>query len=238
MSPEPVISLREVARRLPRVLKLPGKIATGRLLGLLKTGHLDAGFRYPGRTERWIPISTKFWASIGTDKIRSLNYEAGNKRRPGTFKVRISDFADELIQAVSQELQRDQAHNDNDMSISALLNEFQSAISASSDRYEVVVREQDWVRYLQQHNLEEPVPLTKVRGGRYEKTSWRKLSVIIGAYLIKHYATTNEEMKTEEAARNIRNIAERDGLPDLPEWPTIKDVLSEIRSTSETLSIK
>jgi hypothetical protein len=164
MSPEPVISLREVARRLPKILKLQNKTATSRLLSLLKSGDLEAGFRFPGRTERWIPISTRYWAGVGTDKIRCLLYERGNRRKPGTYKVRISNFADELVGAMRQELHQDRADNQNYMLVHAILDEFQGALAAASDRYEVVVTEHAWNNYLQRHNLEEPTPYIKSRG--------------------------------------------------------------------------
>jgi hypothetical protein len=236
MPPETVISLREVARRLPKVLKLQNKTATSRLLSLLKSGDLEAGFRFPGRTERWIPISTKYWAGVGTDKMRCLLYEPSDKRKPGTYKVRISNFADELAQAMRQELHQDRAKNLDEL-YQTILDEFRRTLSAASTRYEVVVTERAWNNYLLRHNLEEPTPSFKNKAGRPESPSWRALSIIIGSYLIKHQEITKEALKIEEAARAIHEIAKGEGVAGLPAWPTIKDVLSAIRAKAEKLSI-
>jgi hypothetical protein len=137
MFAEPVISLREVARRLPKVLKLPNKTAASRLLSLLKSGDLEAGFQFPGKATRWIPISTNYWARIGTDKIRSLVRKSGDKKKPGTYKVRVSEFADQLVQAVAQELRQGLADGETKASVDLMLEEFRGALSAASERYEV-----------------------------------------------------------------------------------------------------
>jgi hypothetical protein len=238
MFAEPVISLREVARRLPKVLKLPNKTAASRLLSLLKSGDLEAGFQFPGRATRWIPISTRYWVGIGTDKIQSLVHERGNKKRSGTYKVRISEFGDELVRAVKQGLDQDRTGNQSDTLASAILDEVQRALSVASDRYEVCITEDAWNDYLRRHNLEEPAPYIRRKGGRKEKPSWRELSIIIGAYLLKHNAVTQEEMKLEHAAQNIHKIALERGISELPAWQTIKDHLSQIRSEVDLLPMK
>jgi hypothetical protein len=81
------------------------------------------------------------------------------------------------------------------------------------------------------------MPQKKAKAGRSEMPGWRKLSVIIGAYLIKHQTTTKETIKIEEAAKEIHEIAKNENTPGLPHWTTIKDVLSQIRSTADTLLI-
>src|SRR6478736_3728998 len=101
MDIQSAVPLRTIARRLPKVLNRRGKTATRELLSLLQSGELKAGFDFPGRVKRWISIPTSYWAGIGSDQFRTLHYEKGNKHRPGTFKVRIGQFADEFVQAVS-----------------------------------------------------------------------------------------------------------------------------------------
>ena len=169
-------------------------------------------------------------------KMRRLLYEADNKSKPGTYKVRISDFAEELVQAVRQELHQNPAKNLDELN-QTILDEFRRALSAASALYEVVVTERAWNNYLGRHSLEEPTPSFKKKTGRTELPSWRALSIIIGAYLIKHHEITKEPLKIEEAARAIHEIAKGEDVAGLPAWPTIKDVLSAIRAKAETLSI-
>jgi hypothetical protein len=117
MDAQPTITLRDAARKIPRLLNLRKKTAVSELHGLLKSGDLRAGFQFQARAERWIAIPTSYWASIGADKLRTLFYEEGNTERPGTFKVPIRRFAKEFAQAVSNELQNDQGiQNDPDLS--------------------------------------------------------------------------------------------------------------------------
>ena len=57
---------------------------------------------------------------------------------------------------------------------------------------------------------------------------WRDLSVIISAYIIKHYETTKEEIKLEEAGKKIHEIGKADKIIGLVAPSTIKDELSKI----------
>jgi hypothetical protein len=164
-----------------------------------------------------------------------LRYEKGNKHRPGTYKVHIAEFAEEFVQTVSTDLQNSSRDQENETA--NLLDELKEALSAASQGYEVVITEQEWTDYLQRRNLSEPADLASTVGRR-EKQSWRKLAIIIGAYLIKHRATTGEELKVEEAAKKIYEIAKKEPTSDLPAWSTIKDVLTEIRKAADRISIK
>lgn len=119
----------------------------------------------------------------------------------------------------------------------SLLDELKVALCAASRRYEVAITEQEWNDYLQRHNLSEPTDL-KPNVGRRQLPAWRDIAIIIGAYLIKHHATEKEKpLKIEEAAKKIHDIAKNKGIAGMPAWSTIKDILSQMRSTSDTLSI-
>jgi hypothetical protein len=225
------VPLRIIARRLPKVLNRRARTATGDLLSLLRSGELKAGFDFPGRVKRWISIPASYWAGIGSDQFRTLHYEKGNKHKPGTFKVRISQFADEFVQAVSSDLENGSRET------ASLLDELKGALSAASRRYEVVITEQEWKSYLQKHNLSEPPDLNP-KAGRHQLPAWRDIAIVIGAYLIKHHATEKEKpLKIEEAAKKIHDIAKNKEISGMPAWTTIKDILSQMRSTSDTLSI-
>jgi hypothetical protein len=45
-------------------------------------------------------------------------------------------------------------------------------------------------------------------------------------------------LKIEPAADDIHKIAKAEGVAGLPEWATIKDVVSEIRQKAKTLSLR
>ena len=103
MTAERIIALREVAIRLARIRRLrAGKIPVPALLGLLKSGELNAGFQFPGATVTWIPIPTSYWTGISTHKFRSLQYKAGDKHKKGTYEVKIAEFIDEYLQIKAQ----------------------------------------------------------------------------------------------------------------------------------------
>jgi hypothetical protein len=238
MSTEQLMSLRDVALGLAKVRgSRQPKIADGKLLTLLRAGELNAGFEFPGLVTRWIQIPATYWMSVGSDKFRAIRHKSGNKKMTGAFKVRLGQFANEYLEAVRQHPGKDGEREGKGASIAQITDELKAALSLASQRFEVVIRERDWLDYLQRHNLEEPMPQKKAKAGRSEMPGWRKLSVIIGAYLIKHQTTTKETIKIEEAAKEIHEIAKNENTPGLPHWTTIKDVLSQIRSTADTLLI-
>ncbi len=232
MNAQPTITLRDVGRRLARLpSSKTGGIADGKLLGLLKAGELKAGFYFPGPYLSWIPISPSYWAGISSDQFRSIR-RSDKKNLRGTFKVRLSQVADEYVGVVSKRLKRHERGNND-----AIWKQVKATLAAASHRFEVLIREQDWEDYLKKHNLEEPIPVEKRKAGRRQKEGWRQLCVLVGAYLVKHQRITTEQPKIEESARQIHKIGEAERIRGLPVWSTIKDALSEIFSKADTLSI-
>jgi hypothetical protein len=110
------------------------------------------------------------------------------------------------------------------------------ALTASSRRYEVAIRKQDWDDYLDRHQLEEQAPY-EPKKGRHQLPAWRDIAIVIGAYLRKHHAISTNEIKIEEAAKKIHAIAKKRDIAHPPAWTTIKDVLSAIRQLADSLSI-
>jgi hypothetical protein len=226
MDAQPTIPLREVALRLAQLPKSgTGKIADGKLLGLLQAGDLQAGFYFPGEFASWIPISRTYWARVSSDKFRSIRK---SEESTGTFKARLSDVADEYVEVMSRRIDQ-RGSTDN------IWHEIKATLAVASHRFEVLIREQDWDDYLKKHNLEEPTRVGKSKGGRNPKEGWRDLCVLVGAYLVKHQGTTKEKLKIEEASRQIHKIAEDAGISGLPAWSTIKGVLSEIYSKADNI---
>jgi hypothetical protein len=122
--------------------------------------------------------------------------------------VRITQLIDEYKQAVSLGL--DQS---SDLKAS-LLAELGVALSSAKYRFEVYIPKSEWDQYLQRNDINEPVPAIMAKPGRPPKSGWRKLVVIVGAYLIKHYEATREPIKVEFAAQQICAIATAEGIAE------------------------
>jgi hypothetical protein len=228
MDAQQTIPLREVALRLARLPKSgTGRIADGKLLGLLQAGDLKAGFHFPRKLASWIPISRTYWARVSSDKFRSIR-RSEKYKLSGTFKVRLSDVADEYVEVTRLEIDQ-RGSTDN------IWHEIKETLAAASRRFEVLIREQDWDDYLKKHDLEEPIRVGKSKGGRNPKEGWRELCVLMGAYIAKHHRTTKEAPKIEEASRHIHKIAEDENIAGLPAWSTIKGVLTKIYSKADNI---
>jgi hypothetical protein len=226
---ELVISLHEIAYRLGKFRRPPRPLDPETLLSLLKSEELNAGFHYPGKVVLWIAIPSTYWLTVGGDKFRSLYYDADNEQKSGTFKVRIGQFAGEYLKALSlSKMGKD---------IATIQEEFQKALETGPHSYEVVITEDEWASYLKRHSLEYPLPEKRSTSGRHENPSWRDVSVIVSAYLIKHMQTTTEPVKLEHAADQIFNLAKEHNIANRPAAATIKDHLSKILATVETISI-
>ena len=67
------ISLHDAGQRLAELHGSKEQIACGKLLSLLKTGQVKAGFQFPaGQTVLWITIPAHYWATVSSDKILKL----------------------------------------------------------------------------------------------------------------------------------------------------------------------
>jgi hypothetical protein len=229
MIAEPNLPLREVAKRLAQIRGLPkGKTAVSALLGLLKTGELKAGFEFPGTSVLWISIPTSYWTAVSSNMFRSLQYVAGDKRRTGTYEVRISEFADEYMQAVSQQMA--------ETTSTSMLNEFKKALSAAQQRYEVGITAQEWMNYLERHQIREPAVQKRSSGGRHPKTSWHHLTPIIAAYMMTLDKRPSESLDHDSIAKMILQLAKEEDIPDLPAPDTLSDVIAKIFSRVKRLS--
>jgi hypothetical protein len=221
------ITLREVALRLAKIER-PGTagIADGQLLSLLKSGELQAGFDFPGYSRRWVPIPMDYWLKIDSRQFRSIRRD-----EKCTFKVRLSDVVDSFLELVFDSTRPS-------LSTASLQDEFRSALTAASRRYEVVVQASKWKKYLERHQLAEPAlrsPPMKGRGGRNPLPAWNRLAVIIPAYLLAYHDKQRDKPKYEEAAHEIYNIAKDKEVPAIPAADTLKDVISEIYRIKENI---
>lgn len=227
MTVEQTITLRDAGRRLAPLLHSRDKVASDELLDLLKSGAIKAGFRFSGRTAFWIKIPAHYWSKISSNKFRLIRYSR-NKKNSGAFKVRLGEFPEEVFSQVTEQLETKKT----DASY-----EWKAVLEATNRSYEVEITEDEWKKCLRGQNLTEPGPAIKPKSGRHELPGWRDLSVIIGAYLIKHYSEIQNPIKIDAAKKKIHAIASAEKIKGSPSEDTIKEVLSKILSKAQTISI-
>jgi hypothetical protein len=210
-----IVSLSEISYRLGQFYSPPRKAANERLLSLLKSGELKAGFYYLSEQPVWIALASKYWLSVSSDGFL-LTDDAEAK----TKTIRIGELAGEFLRVLCP----------NSTAITpATWKEVENALRTASTRYEVVVQENDWSAYLTRNRLEYPPKESRTRVGRPEKPSWRKLAVIMGAYMMERTGYDPEQIKLASEAQEIYERAEKANINDLPSVETISDCLSEIR---------
>ena len=228
MTIEQTIPLRDIGRRLAPLQRSRDKVASDELLSLLTSGEITAGFKFPGCDILWVKIPTHYWAQVTSVDFRQIRHSR-NRKNSGLYTVSAGEFADDIVTQVNEQLENKEADASN---------AWKAVLAATTCTYEVEITEREWVDYLHRHNLTEPGPEIKSKSGRNQKKGWRDLSVIIGAYIIKHYETMKEEIKAGEASKKIHEIAKAGNIIDLPSASTIEDELSKIKARAETLSIK
>jgi len=232
MTAEPPLTLREVARRLGQVgCPQPGKPAVSKLLGLLKTGELKAGFEFPGTKVCWIPIPTSYWTGVSSHKFGSLRYIEHDKRKTGTYEVRISDFVDEYMQVVSQQVLGTASD-----STAALRDELKKALFAAQKAYEVGITAEGWANYLERHQISVSEVSQKSSAGRREKTSWSHLTPIIAAHMMTLDKRPDETRDHLYIATRILEIAKKEGIRDLPVAETLRDIISKVFARADDLT--
>jgi hypothetical protein len=218
------ISLREVALRLARIKEPTTKrIDHGWLLSLLREGDLRAGFEYPGFVRRWIPIQPTYWLNIDSGKFRSIRSDGEY-----TFKVRPRDFAEDYLNLVPSTPSE------------SLKEEFRVFLEGVSRKFEVVIQDEEWKRFLVAHKMQEPTfdtPKVKGRGGRYPMAAWDKLAVIIPAYLLAHHSEKNQPPNYRTAAEQIYEMIVTSGIDkaSVPKPDRLKDVISEVYRKKESI---
>jgi hypothetical protein len=210
---EETISLREAARRMARIRNPKGSgIESGRLLSLLRSGELKAGFYFLGGTV-WIAIALAHWQEIDSNKFR-----IGRKPddpKSGTYQVKANEFAEEVAHALWNNEQTSQSRE----AVTAVIKE-------TVKRYEVAVKTEDFELYLRLRGLDENKTTTNV--GRPRKEGWRELCSYMAAYFAAHQRDRGAEpLKIDQAKTDIINIARDDAVHDLPDETTIKEQISE-----------
>ena len=223
------ISLRNVALRLAKIRQpTTTKIHEGRLLALLKSGALTAGFEFPGPVRRWISLDANYWLTVDSKKFGSIRSDGTR-----TYNIKIVDCAEAFSRSV---------FGDNSEGSAATLSkeELVRVLASASAKFEVVIQVRELQRYLDREGLKEnPFDLVppKGPGGAPAKGAWNKLAVFIPAYLLAHHEKNNERPKFAAAAVRIVEIAIRSDVPpqSIPDERTLEDTLSRIYTEKEKI---
>jgi hypothetical protein len=218
--PEETITLRAAAQRLARIRRPQGTgIESSRLLSLLRSGELKAGF-YFFRGTLWIEIPLAHWRGIDSNKFRIGRNPDDPKS--GTYRVNVNQFAEEVARTLWNNEQTGPSRE----AVTAVINE-------TTGRYEVTVKTEDFQEYLRQHHLKESTTTTDV--GRRQKESWRDICSYMAAYMAAHYRDLpGIELKVGESSVKIVDLAKAGGVGDPPVSDTIKEQVSKAKALLET----
>jgi hypothetical protein len=223
--PEQTMPLRDAAQSLARAKNPKAKgIQSSKLLSLLKSGELKAGFYILGGSI-WIEIPLAYWETIGVDKFR-----IGRSRddpKSGTYKLSLSRFAPEVAKVICKQLDANEKSSARHESSKTEL--LTAVVDSATKSYEVTVKTKDFQEYLNSHGPEEPI--TAAKGGRHRKEGWREICSYMAAYMTAHQRDLPEvRMKIKETSEEIFRLAKADEVKDPPSAGTIKEEISKAMS--------
>jgi hypothetical protein len=215
------------------------KISDGRLLLALKSGEVEAGFHASTEPLIWISIPKEYWFGISTDVFRRIRYSPGDKSRPGTYKVPLTDFPKEYMSALirinpNQELSPDWA-----------IQTFVAAIARIKSKFEVEISKESWDRYLAtQMAIKsspefEVAPETDSGSGRKAYSGWKALNAMLAAYLVANNIRSDEDQKIEAIAANVlKLVVNLNEKTKLPTQETFEKEVSRVFGLVEKLQKK
>jgi hypothetical protein len=218
---EETITLREAASRLARIRNSKG-IESSRLLNVLRSGQLRAGFYFLHGTE-WIEIPLWYWQAIGADRFRRLGRKEGDPKS-GTYKIKANEIPEEVARVICKLVAQDEKCS-GEHQIKTLQEALADVVGATAIEHEVTIKTRDFDAHLDSRGLQEHIPAPKV--GRGRKEGWRELCSYMAAYFGAHYRDRPAEaLKIEQAKVDIINLAKNRGVSDLPVADTIKEQIS------------
>jgi hypothetical protein len=220
--PEQTMTLRNAAQSLAHAKNPKAReIQSSKLLNLLKSGELKAGFYILGGS-MWVEIPLAHWETVGADKFR-----IGRSRddpKSGTYKLSLSNFSPEVAKVVSKQL--DENDKSLDRHTSSKIGILAAVVEAAAKSYEVTVKSKEFTEYLHSQGLEEPLAAPK--GGRYQKEGWRDVSSYMAAYMAAQQRDRPEDHFTaENSAEEIFQLAKGANVADLPSSAGIKEQVAK-----------
>jgi hypothetical protein len=227
--PEETITLRDAAQRLARTRRPKGRgIESSRLLSLLRSGELKAGFYILGGTV-WIEIPLTHWHGISSSKFRRI--ARTDDPKSGTYTIRANEFPDQVASIICSKIRSEPASGQHQ--IESGMEWITDVIEATATPYEVTTKTKDFSDYLRHQGPEDSTTITNV--GRKQKESWRDICSYMGAYMIAHY---RQGLATDISAQQIFDLAKADGVEDLPSALTIKEQISKMKDLLKTPAFK
>ena len=222
--PEETMTLRDAARRLARIRNPKGRgIESSKLLGLLRSGELKAGF-YILDGKAWIEIPLTHWATTPGNKFRRIG-RIRHEPKSGAYPVRANEFPDQVARTICKEIEvneRALGQHENQPNLEAIT----AVVDAAAKSYEVTIKTKEFSDYLQRQGMEETI--TTAKGGRPEKEGWRGVCRYMAAYMAAHYRDLpTAHLKIKESSDEIFRLANEDDVPDLPTADTIKEEVSK-----------
>jgi hypothetical protein len=215
--PEETITLRESARRLARIRSPKGtKIESGKLLNVLRSGELKAGFYLLDGTV-WIEIPDAYWRGINTNK-----FAIGRKRgdsKSGTYRVKANKFPNQVASTLYNSQQTSERQS------SPSRERLVAVIEETTKWYEVTIKTKDFLEYLQRKGLEENKSTSNVGAPR---KAWREVCSYMAAYFAAHQRDRGPEpLKIKQAKEDIHKFAKDDDVKNLPAEDTIREEISK-----------
>ena len=214
-----IITLRDAGARLAELQRSKEDVACGKLLALLCAGKINAGFQFPVCDSTvWVSIPQYYWTKISVADFKVIRYSKGN-RSSGAFRVRLRQFAKEVVTEVSAAGVRQ------GLPSVEVLN---ALLAATANAYDVVIKAADWTEYETLNRPPVSEQPNKSTSGRHQKEGWRDTATLIGVYVANHYKSTQEPFKLVEASKEIANLGVEKKIADLPRSGSIQRVLSNI----------
>lgn len=214
------LSLREAALRLGKIpsMKTGGKIADGHLLGLLKDGVLGARIQVPQVQASLVPVPAEYWMAVSSEKFRIIRRTEG---QGGSYRISLSAVAESYLQVLTDSLRS----GDRQLEADVILREMQVALRIADRKFEAIVDDDEFCKYLGREGFVEN-PFRRENRGAKEKPSWRHIAPILGAYFLsKQYI----EGQTQEAiALAVLAVAEKAEVSKPPDYKSLLPVISEV----------
>jgi len=228
---EETIKLREAARRLARIRNPKGNnIESSRLLGVMQSGDLKAGF-YVMDGMQWIEIPSNYWRDIDSRKFRIGRRH--DDQKSGSYAIKGAQFSDQLAVVIHRVLKQSAATSA-EHQVGAMRDPLITGLDSAAKSHEVLVRTAEFDDYRRRQGLEEEKTVGSNVGAR-RKEGWRELCSYMAAYFAAFQRNRAiESLKIDHAKDEILAAAKNGGVADLPKADTIKEQISKAKGLLES----
>lgn len=232
------LTLRDIAVRLGQIPQVDSyySFAARELLTLLRTGELRALAYFPSQMITQLPIHPDYWRSISNRRFRKI--ESSDKPgRKGTYTLPARDLYESYLEALlcptSESLGAE---------LDAVKNDLKSVQDKLNSFCEVLVRQSEWNRFLSENGYTEETeeevsederPEGETRGRPHK--NWRDMIPYFVCVLGEKIENAE---KYEALATEIRELAMKDKIVQVPEVSTLKDEVSKVIRVARKVKTK